>query len=430
MGNFVLKSLRVKNFGPFADEVSFTTVVDRSKKEFLENTFCVDDDTYNKISYIYGANGSGKTNFCKAILQIRNLINLSPLLATNNPQFLELRPVKLGTEEIDKYFLFDDEGKEKPSEYAIEIILDGITYNYSFAIHHGVILSEKLTKKRRRTETIMNRTSPDFRSIELKSELSSFSANISVVKEQALCLSMANFLNNSLATKLVAAINDIDVVNMTHLNGLRNINPKNFNEDIRQKCLSILKLAEPTMEDLDVQFSEEEVVDTRKVPMMADDIEGRAVVIKNVRVDVNSVHSVYHNDELIDQIKLPFLKHESNGTIKILGILPVIFHALENGSPLVIDELENGLHPSIVNAIVDFFNSEEHNPLNAQLICTTHSMPLVEDHVRRDQVWIISKDNRGKSSIQRISDFPKTRTTDNIVEKYLKNAFGNVPKFS
>ena len=39
MANIILKSLRVKNFGPFADEVVFTTATDRSKKEFIENTF-------------------------------------------------------------------------------------------------------------------------------------------------------------------------------------------------------------------------------------------------------------------------------------------------------------------------------------------------------------------------------------------------------
>ena len=37
MANIILKSLRVKNFGPFADEVVFTTATDRSKKEFIEN---------------------------------------------------------------------------------------------------------------------------------------------------------------------------------------------------------------------------------------------------------------------------------------------------------------------------------------------------------------------------------------------------------
>ena len=55
-------------------------------------------------------------------------------------------------------------------------------------------------------------------------------------------------------------------------------------------------------------------------------------------------HSVYDKDSIVDQIHLPFLKYESSGTIKILGILPIIFQALDSGSPVIIDELENGLH--------------------------------------------------------------------------------------
>ena len=428
MTNIILRSLKVKNFGPFADEARFTTVTDHSKKEFVENTFSSGDDTFNRISFVFGANGSGKSNFCKAIIQIQNFINLSPLLASNNPQLLELQPVKLSTSEMDKHFLFDVNGKEIPTEYGIEIVMEGTTYNYSFSAHNGLIMSEKLTKKKRRTETILLRTSPEYSSIELKSELTSFSTNVSVVKDRALCLSMAAFLNNPLASKLVSAINNITIVNMANLNGLRNITQENFTEDIRQRCLRILRIAEPTMDDLSVEFTEEKV-DTRKVPMAIDDLEGRELIIKNVRVDVQSTHTVYRDNDKVDQVLLPFLKYESSGTIKMLSILPLLFEALETGSPIVIDELENGLHPTIVQRILDLFMSFELNPLNAQLICTTHSTGLAENRVRRDQVWVINKDNYGRSSLERISDYPGTRTTDNIAEKYLRRAFGEVPQF-
>lgn len=429
MANIILKSFGVKNFGPFANKVRFTTVTDRSKKEFLENTFSAGDETFNRISYIFGANGSGKSNFCKAIIQMQNLINLSPLLASNNPQLLELQPIKLSTNEMDKHFLFDVTGKDIPTEYTIEIVMDETTYNYSFSVHHGLIMSEKLTKKKKRTEIILSRTAPEYNSITLKSELASFETNISVVKDRVLCLSMAAFLNNPLASKLVSSINKITVVNMANLNGLRNITQENFTENIRQRCLRILRIAEPTMDDLSVEFTEEKV-DTRKVPMAIDDLEGRELIIKNVRVDVQSKHAVYKDNDKVDQIILPFLKYESSGTIKMLSILPLLFEALETGCPIVIDELENGLHPTIVQRILDLFMSSEMNPFNTQLICTTHSTVLAEHNVRRDQVWVINKDDHGRSSLTRISDYPGTRTTDNIADKYLRRAFGEVPHFA
>lgn len=428
MANIILKSLRVKNFGPFADEVRFTTVTDKSKKEPIENTFSSGDNSFNRISLIFGANGAGKSNFCKAIKQIQGLINLSPILASNNPQLLELQPIKISAGEMDKHFLFEKNAGNIPSEYAIEIVMDGIAYNYSFATLNGLITAEKLTKKKFRTETILLRTAPEFGSITLKSELSGFLPNVSVVKDRALCLSMAAFLNNPLASQLVAAISGISVVNMANLNGLRHITEENFTEEIREKCLRILRVAEPTMDDLSVEFTEEKV-DKQKVPMGADDLEGRELIIKNIRVDVQSTHSVYQEGAIVDQILLPFLKYESTGTIKMLSILPLLFSALEHGSPIVIDELENGLHPNVVQHILELFKSPETNPLNSQLICTSHSITMAEKGIRRDQVWVISKDPYGRSSMKRISEYPGTRTTDNIAEKYLQCAFGDIPRF-
>ena len=390
MTNIILKSLRVKNFGPFADEVRFTTDIDASKKEFLENTFTDGENSYNRISYIFGANGSGKSNFCKAIMQIQTLINLSPLLASNNPQLLELQPIKLSAGDLDQHFLFDVDAKGTPSEYEIEIVMEGITYNYSFAMLDGIVVFEQLTKKKKRKETILLRKTPRYDSIRLKSELSSFASNISVVKERALCLSMAAFLNNELAARLVEAINGIAVVNMASLRGLRNITEEEFTEDIQQRCLRILRIAEPTMEDLSVKFTEEKI-DTQKVSIPIEDLEGRELIIKNIRVDVQSKHSVYDNCNVVEQILLPFLKYESTGTIKMLSILPLLFEALETGSPIIIDEIENGLHPSIVHKILDLFNSADINPNKSQLICTTHSITLAEHGVRRDQVWVVSK---------------------------------------
>ena len=123
MTNIVLKSLRVKNFGPFADEVVFTTATDRAKKEFMENTFSYGEEVFNRVSYIFGANGAGKSNFCKAIIHIQQLINLSPLLASNNPQLLELQPIKLSTNEMDKHFIFD---KNMLNAIRINELLNGL----------------------------------------------------------------------------------------------------------------------------------------------------------------------------------------------------------------------------------------------------------------------------------------------------------------
>ncbi len=50
----------------------------------------------------------------------------------------------------------------------------------------------------------------------------------------------------------------------------------------------------------------------------------------------------------VEKSVLPFLQIESNGTIKLLNILPTIFDTLSTGNILIVDEIENGLHPTVV----------------------------------------------------------------------------------
>ena len=103
---------------------------------------------------------------------------------------------------------------------------------------------------------------------------------------------------------------------------------------------------------------------------------------------------------------------------------------LENGGILVLDEIENGLHPALVKEMISLFIDEESNPHHAQLICTTHQPLLVSENVKRDQVWILSKDKYGKSSLKRLSDKSFSRTKVNLTNKILEGALGcNPDKF-
>ena len=161
------------------------------------------------------------------------------------------------------------------------------------------------------------------------------------------------------------------------------------------------------------------IVDTEK-------IISTELVIKNIHVSVQSLHATYKDHKQVGEIELPFLKYESNGTIRMLRVLPAIFEALDAGSTLFIDEIENGLHPNLVKLLAGLFNSNESNPHHAQLICTTHDTLLL-DGVRRDQVWFTDKNQYGETSMCRLSDYPNVRSNDNIAAKYLQGVFGAIP---
>ena len=428
MKNAILKSISATNFGPFNGTITFDMETSVPKGQIIDNhTFIAgDNQQFNKIAYIYGANGSGKSNFCKIILQIQRAIMLSPIRASNNPQLLDMLPLKDELAVQRNHFKFDVSGKERATSYSIQILIDDVLYTYSFSIAENYdVISEKLTKKKRRTETILERISPKFESITLKSELKSFENNVYVVKNNALCLSMASFLNNKLATLIVSTITNIQVVNMAAMRGLSNLSEESFSAEQKEKYLRILKSADPTLEDIQVEFNEEKV---EKRALDSEDFENRSVVLKSVRVDVQSTHNIYEDHKAVERSILPFLQIESNGTIKLLNILPTIFDALSTGNILIVDEIENGLHPTVVKRSIELFYNPETNPHNAQLICTTHNILLINEAVQRDEVWLMDKNEYGESSMKHISDISGLRSYDKLGQKMIEGAFGAMPK--
>lgn len=424
MENLILKSLSAENFASFAGPITFTTEADLSKKEYIDNTFACGNSRFNKVSFLYGANGSGKTFFCKIIREIQRFLSFSPLAVIDAAQLMA-RPEFKNIDAPVKNFAFDTSYREQPTRFAIELVLDNITYHYTFAVQGQEIVYELLTKKYRRTEKLLERTSSSFKDITLRSELKGFEDVKRMVKPEALCLPIADLLNNPLASKIVSAIQGINVVSMT-AGKLQPINPKKtFSEDRLRKYINIIRTADPTLRDIKVSFEEEEVEHQRNT---SDDFENREAIVKTTRVGIASRHAVYENGKETTVTPISFFKDESLGTVKLFTALPYLFDVLEDGGVLMVDELENGLHLSLAKEIIHLFTNEESNPHHAQLICTSHQPLLVDGEYRRDQVWITAKDDCGKSVLHRMSDLKTSRAKVNLTNRILENAFGCNPR--
>ena len=426
MDNVILKSLSAENFASFAERIEFSTETDSGKKEHLENTFTVEDMRFNKVSFLYGANGSGKTFFCKILREIQRILALSPLItATNSAQFLATPQIK-GIDAPVKPFAFDTQYQDKPTTLGIDIVLDGVSYHYEFSLQGKTVVREILTKKFRRTEKLIERTSPSFKDILLRSDLKGFEPTKQTVKPEALCLPVAAMLNNPLAARLNAVICGIQVVSMA-AGRLNPINPKKtFTEERIAKYIHIIQKADPTIRNISVSTSEEEIA---RQKIDTDDFENREIIAKKMTVSIDTKHAVYSNGEEQDsQVPITFFAEESLGTVKLFTALPYLYDVLEMGGVLIIDELENGLHLSLAKEIISLFSSEESNPNHAQLICTSHQPLLLDGDYRRDQVWVATKDSVGKSSLHRLSELQTPRAKVNLTAQILKGAFGCNPQ--
>ena len=426
MDNVILKSLSAENFASFAERSEFSTETDSGKKEHLENTFTVEDMRFNKVSFLYGANGSGKTFFCKILREIQRILALSPLItATNSAQFLATPQIK-GIDAPVKPFAFDTQYQDKPTTLGIDIVLDGVSYHYEFSLQGKTVVREILTKKFRRTEKLIERTSPSFKDILLRSDLKGFEPTKQTVKPEALCLPVAAMLNNPLAARLNAVICGIQVVSMA-AGRLNPINPKKtFTEERIAKYIRIIQKADPTIRNISVSTSEEEIA---RQKIDTDDFENREIIAKKMTVSIDTKHAVYSNGEEQDsQVPITFFAEESLGTVKLFTALPYLYDVLEMGGVLIIDELENGLHLSLAKEIISLFSSEESNPNHAQLICTSHQPLLLDGDFRRDQVWVATKDSVGKSLLHRLSELQTPRAKVNLTAQILKGAFGCNPQ--
>ena len=99
--------------------------------------------------------------------------------------------------------------------------------------------------------------------------------------------------------------------------------------------------------------------------------------------------------------------------------------AIKKGAGLIIDELDAQLHPLLLKYLVDMFKVDN---TFGQLIYTGHDTSFLDvKFMRRDQIWIVEKDDAGESEMFSIAEF-KPRNDSRLSSAYLSGVFGGIPK--
>lgn len=115
---------------------------------------------------------------------------------------------------------------------------------------------------------------------------------------------------------------------------------------------------------------------------------------------------------------------QSNGTIKLLILMPALYHTLVDDTLVVVDELDNCLHPKLLKGLIKLVGQM---PSKGQLIFTTHEDYLLDQQeiLRPDEIWITDKQD-GISQLYSLNDF-KLHKTLSIRNGYLDDRFGGTP---
>ncbi|MCI8567509.1 MAG: ATP-binding protein [Lachnospiraceae bacterium] len=120
------------------------------------------------------------------------------------------------------------------------------------------------------------------------------------------------------------------------------------------------------------------------------------------------------------------IDEESDGTQRLLDLLPMLFAIGKNETVYLVDEIDRSLHTKLSQFLLAEFASTACNG-GSQILFTAHDINLINLHsVRQDEIWFIEKNGRGESILRPFSDF-EIREGQDTLKAYLCGRFGAIP---
>lgn len=412
----MLVEFRVKNFRSLRDEQVLSLVAAKDNTLQDTNTQATGIGAVPALlrsAVIYGANASGKSNLIKALQYMRGVVTASATV------------IQPGQTYAVQGFKLDATVAEQPSEFEVTFLLDGVRYQYGFAMTPERIVSEYLlVYKAFKPQRWFARSVDDVNG----KDVYVFGQGLKGAKHlwegatrtNSLFLSMAVQLNSdALRPVFDWFANHLVIFNEQAPLGLQMSLDMLKHAQGRKDICQFLLRADISITDIDVE--------TRKVSGQAVhfDLVAGKTEIKTEEMEESKLR--FHH--VTKQGKAVFdLMDESNGTRNLLFLAGPVLNVLKKGYTLVIDELDTSLHTLLVRELVRLFHRASVNSGQAQLIFTTHDTSLLDaPHLlRRDQVWFVEKNGEQASELVSLCEF-SPRKNEALERGYLMGRYGGVP---
>lgn len=412
----MLVEFRTQNFRSLREEQVLSLVASPDKS--LLDTHALDTGLKAaphvlKSAVVYGANASGKSNLIKALQYMRDVVLMSATLQPGQA-FARLQPFRL-----------DAVSASQPTAFEVTFILDGVRYQYGFAMNAQRIVSEQLLvykafKPQRWFERHFD--------AESGKDVYEFGPGLKGAKTlwegatrpNALFLSMAVQLNS----EALRPVYDWFAHRLVILNEHAPLSPQFSLEmlklEAQRKAIGeFLRAADISIADVEVTTKQATVHSIRfDLATGKREEETGEQTVDEVRFH----HLTEHGQAVFD------LADESSGTRNLLFLAGPVLDILSNGQTLVVDELDTSLHTLLVQALVRLFHRPEANTGGAQLVFTTHDTSLLDAYglFRRDQVWFVEKRPDQSSSLYPLLDF-SPRKNEALERGYLQGRYGALP---
>jgi uncharacterized protein len=416
----VLIEFSVANFRSFADEQTLSMSAGRFRSKRIGAVLDTSSKTAPHLLRavgIMGANGSGKSSLVLALQFMQRFV-------TNSAQSMQH-----GDRIPTTPFKLDEDLRTSPSTFSVTFLHEEVEYHYSFSVSQTEVVCERLLSRFKHSSwrEVFSRTRESGDEIWNLSGLPKAQAKLwrQSTRDNALFLSTAVQLNSNELTKPYEWLTEclrIQSSEFIFSNYLISHMIKDHAEDgCKSAILDLLRESDLGIRDVRVteeNFNEEELPED-----MPEEL--RHAIISEMKDKTFFSTQFEHRSRQFKNVLFDF-DEVSDGTRRIYALAGPIIATLRHDMTLVIDEIEDSLHPYIVRLIIQMFQNPEPATSSAQLIFTTHSDGLLDSGLlERDQFWFAEK-RRGSTELIALHDY-RPRKGEALRQNYLRGRYGGVP---
>lgn len=400
----MLCQFRFKNVFSYRDETVFDMQA-ANIEEFSDSLIPAPGKNFSAllpVSAIFGPNGGGKSNALNALVYLISRI---------------LLPVRSSSDYRNPYtsyakwynpFLFDDISKEMPAEFEIIFRTQIAQYQYQLSVLSDTVVSESLlytkTNGQRRRDNLLFEREGDRISLGTALE----EANTEKVSPTIPYLAFLSInygfpeINDAMDWfKRCCAIN-YGTANRDH-----QFSPVVDKPTTKQVLLRLLSKMDIPISDYTIQEEEDDNGEKKRRVITTHIVNGKPYNLK--------------------------LSRESEGTIKLMSMLPSVLFSLSSGGMLLVDELDAKLHPQLLRYLIKLYTDPKQNFKHAQLIFTCHDVSIMKnDLLRRDEIWFAAQNEEYVSGLWSLYDIHepsggRVKNTAAYDRQYLAGRYGADP---
>lgn len=372
---------------------------------FLEQTREFGGDRVLKSAVIYGANGSGKSNFLQAISFVRTLVVHSAGFQPG--QVIPQSP-------------FRSEEPDQESVYRIQFVVEEIRYFYRFSLRDGAVGEEYLYYFPNGKQTkIFERQGEVFTAG--RSFRGKFETCREVLRSNRLMLSCAANFSTVMETEAAFRFfrDELVICPSSSWEWLqRSLQRMAGEEGLRSAMIALLQQLGTGIRDISISARETHPWQ-KDIPAVFRSAGAGQGMVEEMRAAV-----VY------EHFRVDLMTEESTGIRRILALLCPLLEVMAQGKVLICDGLESGLHESVTENLVRLFSETESEQFS-QLIFTTQDTNLLSPELfRRDQIWFTELKQDRSTDLYSLSEVRNVRKEENFEKAYLRGKYGATPKIS